>query len=91
MDTLVPYAVYLVLGLVGLGILFIVLFGLRNLTHGKVSPTTIILSAVPVVLLVVLGFALGDWWTAGVYTVLIALGLASAALLLSGMRGLSGF
>ncbi|NNE68954.1 MAG: hypothetical protein HKN29_01180 [Rhodothermales bacterium] len=87
MESMVPYAVYLVLGLVGLGMLAIVLFGLRNLTYGKVNPMTVALSAVPMILLVVLGFALGDWSVAAIYTVLIALGLASASLLLAGLRG----
>ena len=88
METLVPYAIYLVLGLVGLGIVAIVLFGVRNLTHGKVNPMTVALSAVPMVLLVILGLALGDWAVAGVYTFLISLALTSIALVMSGMRGL---
>ena len=91
METLVPYAIYLVLGLVGLGGLAIVLFGLRNLTHGKVNPVTIALSSIPIVLLIVLGFATGDWSLAGIWTFLIALALTSASLLLSGLRGLIGF
>ncbi|MBO6576588.1 MAG: hypothetical protein JJ896_13250 [Rhodothermales bacterium] len=90
METMVPYAIYLVLALVGLGMVAIVLFGIRNLSHGKVNPSTIVLSGIPMVLLVVLGFALGDWAVAGVYTFLISLVLTTAALLLSGVKGLFG-
>lgn len=91
MEALVPYSIYLVLGLVGLGVLAIIVFGLRNLTYGNVNPLTMVLSSAPVVLLVVLGFVLGDWSVAGIYTVLITLVVTAATLLLSGLRGLIGF
>lgn len=88
METMVPYAIYLVLGLVGLGMLAVVGFGLRNLAQGKVNLSTVILSGIPIVLLVILGFALGDWATAAIYTVLIALLMATGSLVLSGLRGI---
>lgn len=88
METMVPYTIYLVLGLVGLGLLAIVGFGLRNLSHGKVNLMTVVLSGIPIVLLGVLGFALGDWSAAAIYTVLIALLLATGSLVLSGLRGI---
>ena len=88
METLVPYAVYLVLAIVALGMVAIVLFGIRNLTHGKVAPSSVILSAIPVVLLVILGLVLGDWSVAAIYTVLIALVLTAGAMVISGTRGL---
>ena len=38
----------------------------------------------------ILGFAMGDWSTAGIWTALISIVLASVALLISGSRGLIG-
>ena len=91
METIVPYAIWGVLGLTGLSALAILLFGLRNLTYGKVNPLTVVLSAVPVVLLGAIGFATGDWSYAGIAATLITLAITSLTLLLSGMRGLIGF
>lgn len=88
METMVPYAIYLVLGIVALGMVAIVAFGLRNVAYGKVNMMTIVLSGIPIVLLVVLGFVLGDWSVAAIYTVLIALVMATGSLMLSGLRGI---
>lgn len=88
METMVPYAIYLVLGIVALGMVAIVAFGLRNVAYGKVNMMTIVLSGIPIVLLVVLGFVLGDWAVAAIYTVLIALVMATGSLMLSGLRGI---
>ncbi|MFT4604835.1 MAG: hypothetical protein ACI9W4_001574 [Rhodothermales bacterium] len=88
METMVPYTIYLVLALVGMGMAAIVVFGIRNLAQGKVNIMTVVLSGIPIVLLLVLGFVLGDWSAAAIYTVLIALVMTSASLLLSGLRGI---
>ncbi|ARA92785.1 hypothetical protein AWN76_006150 [Rhodothermaceae bacterium RA] len=88
MDTLVPYAIMAVLALVGLGLLAIVIFGLRNIAFGKVSPASIAIGTVPALLLIVLGFATGDWDWAAIVTVLVTAGLAILALLMSSIRGL---
>jgi uncharacterized integral membrane protein len=77
-----------VLTVTGLSCLAIVLFGIRNLTYGKVNPLTVVLSGIPVIILAVLGFVTGDWSYAGIMASLITLAFTSAALLLSGMRGL---
>jgi len=90
METIVPYAIWLVLILIGLSLVALAVFGVRNLTYGKVNPLTIVLTLVPVALLAVLGFATADWWYAGVVTVLVMLCITAVALLLSGMRGLIG-
>ena len=90
MEAFVPYAVWAVLILTGLSALTIVVFGLRNLGYGKVNMLTVILSAVPVVILAVLGLTSGDWSYAGVMATLITLAITALSLLLSGARGLLG-
>jgi len=90
MEALVPYATWAVLILVGLGLLAIVLFGIRNLTYGKVSPVTMVTVIIPVLLFGILGFVMGDWAIAGIWTFLVMLGLTSLTLLLSSVRGFIG-
>ena len=88
MEAIVPYAVMLVLALVGFGLLAIVLFGARSVVHGKINPISIGMISVPVILLLALGFGSGgDWPWAGVMTVLILLGLAVLSLFISSIRG----
>lgn len=91
METIVPYAVWAALILVVLGILAIVIFGLRNLTYGKINPVSMAIIAVPIVLLLLLGMIMGDWDQAAILTVVIMFSLAALALIASGLRGLSGF
>jgi len=90
MAGIVPYAIWAVLIISGLSLLTIAVFGLRALTFGNVNPLSIVLMAIPGVLLVVLGFAMGDWAHAAVLTFLIALALTSLSLLMSGIRSLFG-
>lgn len=88
MESLVVYATWAGIILCGLALVAIALFGLKSMMHGKVNALTAILILVPVVLLAGLGFALGDWAVAGIYTMLIMMVLAALSLLLSGIRGL---
>lgn len=90
MNGIVPYAIWAVLIVSGLSLLTMAIFSIRALTQGKVEPLSIVLVAIPIVVFAVLGLILGDWTLAAVYGFLIALGLTSLALLLSGMRGLFG-
>jgi hypothetical protein len=90
MESLIPIAVWLVLALIGLSLVAIAIFAVRNLTFGKVNALTIGLTFIPIALLVVLGFATGDWWYAGVIVVIVMLVITSITLLLSGIRGLIG-
>jgi hypothetical protein len=90
MEAIVPYAVYAVIGLVGLSLAALILFGIRNLTYGKADPLTIVLVLIPALLVVVLGFATGDWAYSGIIAFLVTLALTSVSLLLSGLRGLFG-
>jgi len=88
MAQIVPYAVWLVIIVTGLGLLAIALFGLRSLIQGKLDPLTIALTAAPLLIVGVLGLVMGDWSHAAILGSLIALALTSLALLLSGVKGL---
>ena len=52
---MVQVAVYLVMALLGLGILAMVGFGIRSLSYGKVEKMTVVFMAVPVVILLLFG------------------------------------
>lgn len=88
MESLVVYATWAGIILCGLALVAIALFGLKSMIHGKVNPLTAVLILLPVVLLAVLGFVLGDWAMAGIWTMVIMFILAAFSLLLSGIRGL---
>ncbi len=85
---MVPIAIYLVLALLGLGLLAMLLFGIRSLTYGKVDPMTVTIVTVPIVILLVLGFTMPSWAEAGIMTIVVTLGLALLALLYTGAKGL---
>ena len=83
-------AIWIVLVVAGLSLAMMLIFGFRGVASGKVSITTMISIAVPVVLLVALGFTMGDWERAAIYTLVICLALTTVAMFLSGVRGLFG-
>ncbi len=87
MEALVPIAVWIVIALVGLGIISILLFGLRSLLNGKIDKMSILFIALPIVIMVALGFGLGDWAMAGIYTLLIMIGLAILAMFWTSIQG----
>ena len=88
MNTIVPYAIWAAIIIMGLGLVGMLLFGLRSILHGKINALTAVIILVPVVVLAVLGFVLGDWAVAGIWTVVLMFALAAVGLLLSGLRGL---
>ena len=85
---MVQLALYIVLGLLGLGLLAMLAFGVRSLTYGKVSPVTMGIMAVPIVVLLVLGMVMPSWAEAGIMTIIVTLALALLALLYTGVKGL---
>ncbi|AEN72994.1 hypothetical protein [Rhodothermus marinus] len=91
MEGIVPLAIWAALILLGLGLVAQVIFGLRNLTYGKISPISMLIVVLPVLLMVVLGFTVGSWAQAGVITVLVMFVLTAIALLLSGLRNMFSF
>lgn len=86
--TLVTIAIYVVLVMVGLGLLAMLLFGIRSLAYGKINPLNIGIVLTPIIILLVLGFVMGDWAIAAIYTVMIMFALAVLALLVTGIRGI---
>lgn len=88
MESLVVYATWAGVILCGLALVAIALFGLKSMIHGKVNPLTAVIILIPVALLAVLGFVTGDWAVAGIWTLVIMMGLAVLSLFLSGLRGL---
>ncbi len=86
--TIVTIAIYVVLVMVGLGLLTMLLFGIRSLAYGKINPLNIGIVLTPIILLLVLGFVMGDWAIAAIYTVMIMFALAVLALLVTGIRGI---
>ncbi len=85
---LVVISFYIVMALMGLGLLSILLFGIRSLAWGKVNVLTLVIVCIPIVLLFVLGFVIGDWARAGILTIAIMLALAVFSLLVTGLKGL---
>ena len=85
---MVVYAIYAVIIVMGLSLIGLLLFGVRSLVQGKVSGITAAVVLIPVILVVILGFIMGDWTSAGIWTMVIMFVLAALSLLISGARGL---
>lgn len=81
-------AIWIVLIVAGLCLLMMLLFGIRGATYGKVSIMTMVAIAIPAVLLLGLGFAMDDWPTAAIYTLVITLGIAAFSMVASSFKGL---
>ena len=88
MDTLVPIAIWIAAIILGLGLLGMLLFGVKSILNGKINLVTAAIILVPAILLLILGLVLGDWAIAGIYTLVIMFALAAVSLLVSGIRGL---
>ena len=88
MDTLVPIAIWIAAIILGLGLLGMLLFGVKSILNGKINMVTAAIILVPAILLLILGLILGDWAIAGIYTLVIMFALAAVSLLVSGIRGL---
>ncbi len=90
MDTILQLAVWLVLIVGGLGILAVAGFGIRSVVQGKISMLSAAMVAVPLVIALIIRLIVDSWIEAGVIATLVILALAIGALLLSGVRGLTG-
>lgn len=91
MDTLVALSIWVALILLALALVGQAIFGLRNLTYGKISPISMLIVVLPVLLMLILGLSMTSWAQAGVITLMIMFGLAVLALLFSGVRNLFSF
>ena len=87
MESLVPLGIWAVIGLVGLGLVTIVAFGIRSLAFGKIDKLTIVFVSLPIVLLGILGLVMGDWTRAAMFTLIIMIGLAIVAMLVTSVKG----
>jgi len=74
------------LGLVGLAILLMVVFGFKNLLAGKHEIIKLVISASPFVILGITYGILGDSTAAAMATMLIMIGAVTLFLLVSGLR-----
>lgn len=81
-------ALYLVFALMGVGLLVMLASGIRSLMFGKVKMLSLAFMAVPPVLFLILGLALPTWTDAGIWTIIISLGLTLLTLLTSGVKNL---
>jgi len=87
-NAILPIAIWAAIALAGLSILGMGIFGLRSLVYGKVEPLSIVIIAIPGILIAVFGFTMQTWVQAGIYTLVAMFGLALLGLLLTGVRKL---
>ncbi|PSQ80179.1 MAG: hypothetical protein BRD41_05685 [Bacteroidetes bacterium QS_1_63_11] len=87
-NAILPIAIWSAIALAGLSVLGMGIFGIRSLVYGKIEPLSIAIIAIPGVLIAVLGAAMETWVQAGIYTLVVMFGLATLALLLTGLRKL---
>jgi len=81
-------AIWTAIILTGLSLLGLVLFGVRSLTYGKSNPLTIAMIAFPGVVLLVLGFAMGDWVQAGILTTIVMFACSLVGLVWTGISNM---
>lgn len=85
-NVFLPIAIWTSLILIGLSIVGIGMSGLMSLWYGKVRPLTVGIVASPCLVMLVLGFALGSWARAGVYTLVLLFALLAVGMLATGLR-----
>ena len=87
-NAILPIAIWSAIALAGLSVLGMGIFGIRSLVYGKIEPLSIAIIAIPGVLIAVLGATMETWVQAGIYTLVVMFGLATLALMLTGLRKL---
>lgn len=92
---LVTIGIWIALGLLGLGLLTIIAFGIKNVATGKFRVFSLVAMLIPLVVFGV-AYALSagspqPFTSAMVLTALILLLLAALAILFTGLRGFIGF
>lgn len=85
-NIILPISMWAAIGLAALSVLVMGLSGLRSVWYGKVKPLTIAVIALPGILVLVLGFAMGTWVQAGIYTLAVLFALLFLALIGTGIR-----
>lgn len=92
---LVTLAIWISLGLIALGFIAIILFGIKSIVTGRFRVSSLLAMAIPVVIFAV-AYALSAGATypliqAAVLTSLILMGLAFVIVMLTGLKSFIGF
>lgn len=88
MESIVPYAIWTALILAGLGVVSLLLFSIRNVFHGKIELLSMVILAVPGVIVVIMRLIMDTWAQAAIGTLLAMFALTILGLLLSGVRSM---
>ena len=88
MSGILPYAIWAGIILVVLGLIAMLLFGLRSVFYGKIEPISLGLMVIPILIFVVLGFTMETWARGAIMTSIVLFGLGIVGLFLTGVRGL---
>ena len=80
-------AIGLVFGLIGIGVIGILVSGVRNVINGKSDIKRVAVMGVPVAIFVISYFTLGSANQAGVATMMIMMGVMILGILVTGTRG----
>lgn len=75
------------IGLIVIGVIAILVAGVRNVTLGKSSPKKVIVMVVPVVVFVVAYLATGSLNEGGIATMMIMMGAMILAIAFTGLKG----
>jgi hypothetical protein len=88
MDQLIPILVYIVLGLIGFGLLVMAVFGLKGLATGKTPIIRIALIGAPLLLAGVMALVWDDPAEGVIVALLVTFVVALVALLFTGIKGI---
>ncbi|AXJ01912.1 hypothetical protein CYPRO_2670 [Cyclonatronum proteinivorum] len=88
MEAFSQFALIFTIGLLGISILGITVFGLKNIFSGKHKLAAILFFFIPAVIFAVAYLATGFVGIAAIYTLLIMIGLMFLGILVSGSRSL---
>ena len=78
--------IYIALGLLALGMIAMLLSGIRGMIQGDQDLKTFLVGLIPFVIFVIAYLVNGDVMKAGIVTLLIMLGLMAVAILFTGFR-----
>ncbi len=86
-NVIVQIAVIGAFGLIGLGILSMIISGIKSLAQGKQEIKRIVIMAVPFVIFGISYAVLGDVAKAGVLTTMSMMGIMVISVVVTGLRG----
>ncbi|MEX0680163.1 MAG: hypothetical protein WD097_02185 [Balneolales bacterium] len=82
----VPIAIGVMLTLVGIGLLSMVGFGIKNIIQGKQELIKIAIYLVPVLIFAITYLIMGIFTEAAILTMLLTMGLLAVMLIITGIR-----